>query len=435
MGLSIPVVPVPFWVDRKQKHIPWVTYSIIGICLAVYLSFWIGYSLSGGEEQKMTFVKGFVERMMLIYGTPRPLALFAHAFTHVSFMHLLGNMLLLWLVGSVLEESLGRPVFILFYLTSLAMSVLINGLIIYRFMPKEADIPNLGASGAIAGVMGLAAFRHYRLKVNTLPIFGFPIPIFPGVLLLPVWRPFWIPFWWYAVYFAAQEVWNGVSGVMESVLTNQGYATSGVAHWAHIGGLLMGVLAAFLLSSVKEGKREYTVEDTEKAVNGKASRYATQLDLEALLREKPNDPEIMEALAKLHAAQSQNDKARAYYLHIIAHHLREQDARRAGDAYLGMVTMLPPAPVDPRLQISAANALDSVGRFRYALAAYEDLVVNHPESIEAQFALLRGAQIRLGRLRDPVRAEWMLRTLLDDHPDSQWAPAARETLQKISRKI
>ncbi len=427
MGFPIPVSLLSFWVDRKRKHPPYATYTIIAICVLVYAFFWIqsiATALGGGDWQ--FFQQTYLTNNALVFSDPSILGFFMHAFTHISFYHLFFNMLELWLIGCILEDAIGTPLYVLFYFTSLIVAMLLTGLVMHLFVPDDLGVYNMGASGALSGVVGWAAFRHYRLRVLTLPAILIPLPFPPGMFILPVWKPFWMPFWISAGYFTVQEVWNGVAQIVSG-------ASSGVAHWAHLGGLLMGVAAACLFKSTKDEQYDYAVEDANRVISGRASRATVQQNLERLNRERPDDPQALEALAKLHTAQGRVDDARQCYIGAINNYLRAHDNRAAADAYMQMVLALPPTALDPRLQIGVGNALEAIGRYRDALMAYEEVIENHPTSDEAQTALLRGAQLRLRHLNDPVQAEWMLRALIEDHPASPWVPVARQRLQEMGK--
>jgi membrane associated rhomboid family serine protease len=418
MEFPIPVTPLPFNVDRKLKRIPYATYTILGINIIIFVFYWfmVFWNAFSGNDVGF-FAETFRRNNAFVFAEPNLLALFMHAFMHVDFFHILGNMLLLWLVGKVLEDSIGTPLFVLFYFTSLLVALLINWGITAAFVPSHMQYYNLGASGAVSGVLGLAAFRNYRLKVRTIPLlFG----------LIPIWKPFWLPYWSFAAYFALSETWDGLA----EIITGR---SGGVAHWAHIGGLIMGVLAAFMFRSAQDEQYDYAMEDASKAVAGKASQSATKQNLERLNRERPDDPGVLEGLAKLHTAQGQIDDARGSYIKAIHAYLRQHENQRAADAYMNMVLTLPPTTLDPRLQIGVGNALEAIARYQDALMAYEEVIENHPASDEAQTALLRGAQLRMRHLNDPIRAEWMLRMLIEDHPASPWVPMARQRLQELGK--
>jgi membrane associated rhomboid family serine protease len=154
---------------------------------------------------------------------PQVSHLFTSMFLHGSWMHLLGNMWFLWLFGNNVEDSTGRPRFVVFYLASGLVAAL--GQVITN--PASA-IPMVGASGAISGVMGGYLVLFPRVRVFCLIILGF----FVTSVALPAWM---MLVYWLAIQF--------VSG-----LAAFGGDVGGVAFWAHVGGFVAGVVLVKLFA-------------------------------------------------------------------------------------------------------------------------------------------------------------------------------------------
>ncbi|MBY0507058.1 MAG: rhomboid family intramembrane serine protease [Bryobacteraceae bacterium] len=146
--------------------------------------------------------------------------LFTSMFLHGGFMHLIGNMWFLWIYGDNVEDVLGRGKYLLFYL-----ACGIAGSLIQIAADPNSTIPNIGASGAIAGVMGayLLKFPHARI-LTLIPLF-----VFFFTQELPA---FIILIYWFVLQF-----FSGVGSLAESTT-----ATGGIAFFAHVGGFLMGML-------------------------------------------------------------------------------------------------------------------------------------------------------------------------------------------------
>jgi membrane associated rhomboid family serine protease len=154
----------------------------------------------------------------------RFLGLFTSMFLHGSWFHLLGNMLFLWVFGNNIEDRLGRIRFLPFYLICGALAGLSQAL-----TDTNSDVPLIGASGAIAGILGAYLLLFPRAMVWSwiFPIFVLPIPAF---LVLIFW-------------FVYQFVY--AAGV--------GEVGAGVAYWAHVGGFLAGLI---LIRPFLLGRRE-----------------------------------------------------------------------------------------------------------------------------------------------------------------------------------
>jgi membrane associated rhomboid family serine protease len=156
-------------------------------------------------------------------GTPTPfwLTLFTSMFLHGGWAHILGNMVFLWVFGGHIERSMGHLRYLVFYLLcGLGASVLEIA------TAANSNVPGLGASGAIAGV--LAA---YLLLYPTSTVRGL-LPI--SWVLIPVWLPAWVLI---VGWFLLQLI----SGIA-SLSPDTGAAAGGVAYWAHVGGFLTGAV-------------------------------------------------------------------------------------------------------------------------------------------------------------------------------------------------
>ena len=151
---------------------------------------------------------------------PTWLTVLTSMFMHGGLLHLGGNMLFLWIFGNNIEDSMGRLRFIVFYLlggiAALAAQTLVD---------PNAAVPTIGASGAVAGVLGAYAVLYPRARVITavLIIFFFTLIELPAVVVLGLW-------FLMQLFFGTAELGNPVGG------------GGGVAYFAHIGGFLFGLL-------------------------------------------------------------------------------------------------------------------------------------------------------------------------------------------------
>ena len=151
---------------------------------------------------------------------PTWLTILTSMFMHGGLLHLGGNMLFLWIFGNNIEDSMGRPRFVVFYLLGGAVALLAQTLI-----EPNAAVPTIGASGAVAAVLGGYALLYPRARVVTVIfiVFFFTILTLPALLVLGAW-------------FVLQAL-NGVGSLAQPV--GEG---GGVAYFAHIGGFLFGLL-------------------------------------------------------------------------------------------------------------------------------------------------------------------------------------------------
>jgi membrane associated rhomboid family serine protease len=154
------------------------------------------------------------------------LTVFTSMFMHAGWSHLFGNMLFLWVFGQAIESAFGSRMYTLFYLVCGVAANMAQYLV-----DPSSTVPNLGASGAIAGVMGgyLALY-----PASTIDLFVWPLSLFTG-------RDIRVPAWLMLGLWFAVQVILGQSGMAAA-----GEA-GGVAYWAHIGGFITGLVLALLV--------------------------------------------------------------------------------------------------------------------------------------------------------------------------------------------
>ena len=215
---------IPLRDSVRTRHFPLVNTLLMVINVAAFV---VTVFLS--EPDRVAFLGTFTlvpERFspayLAAYGYWPLATLWTSAFLHGSALHILGNMLYLWIFGDNIEDRLGRWGYLFFYLLSAALSGLIHVV-----ASSGSRIPTLGASGAVAGVLGAYLVTYPRAAVLTL----IPLGIFVPAVRIPAWV--YLPVW-----FLIQ--------VASGFATLRG-APPGVAWWAHVGGFGAGVVLIRLL--------------------------------------------------------------------------------------------------------------------------------------------------------------------------------------------
>lgn len=198
--------------DSGQRTIPLVAYALIALNIFVFF-----IEMSGGEAfiMKWAFVPSrFLGNPLTDFAT-----LFTSMFMHAGWLHLGSNMLYLWIFGNNVEDRFGHGTFILFYLlcglgaTFAQLAVSMN-----------STVPNLGASGAIAGVLGAYILLFPQGSVRVLQ--GQRVVQMPALIVIG----FWI----------VLQLFSGIGSIADTA------DTGGVAYMAHIGGFVAGFVLTFL---------------------------------------------------------------------------------------------------------------------------------------------------------------------------------------------
>ena len=200
--------------DNPTKTKPIITIGIIIFCITIFL-----YQFSLIDTKNFEIINNFgmkpkdllSSNSISVYFT-----LFSSMFLHGGFMHLIGNMLFLWIYGNNIEDAMGHYKFLLFYITcGLAAAFL------QAFVAPNSDIPMIGASGAVSGVLSAYLLLYPRARVHTLIFVFFFITVIriPAGILIIIWL---------------------VTQVFNAILVDSN--SPGVAWFAHIGGFIMGIL-------------------------------------------------------------------------------------------------------------------------------------------------------------------------------------------------
>ena len=212
MGGMIPLLDA----SRRPRRFAAVTATIIAVNALVFL-----LELTGGDA----FVKQWSVVPADIVAGRHWITILTAMFMHGGWMHILGNMVFLWAFGPEVEDAMGPPRYLVFYL----LSGLVASLAQIVAMPGST-VPNLGASGAIAGVMGAFLITYPRDQIKTVILFGWfaRITFIPAALLIGLW--FLI------------QLFSQVGAVAE-------VDTGGVAYVAHVGGFIFGAATARIFES------------------------------------------------------------------------------------------------------------------------------------------------------------------------------------------
>ena len=212
---------IPLKDDNPTHRTPFVSYTILGLCVATFL--W-QVSLGPREGQLVVYALGMIPAVLLGQATlppevamvPPAGTLITSMFLHGGWLHLLGNMLYLWIFADNVEDAMGHSRFVVFYVVCGVAAALAQ-----TALDPSSEVPMVGASGAISGVLGAYLLLHPKAHVLVLIPLGFLTQLvrLPALFVLLLW-------------FGLQLFQQLMAG------TGQG---GGVAFMAHIGGFVAGM--------------------------------------------------------------------------------------------------------------------------------------------------------------------------------------------------
>jgi membrane associated rhomboid family serine protease len=223
---------IPVGDENEQSGPALVTLTLLALNLVAFFA-----QILLGEA--FTYAYSFVPAELSLFLLGRApadvlLTLFTAMFLHASIGHLLGNLIFLWVFGDNVEHRLGSGLFLLFYLGCGLAATFTQYL-----MDPTTTIPNLGASGAISGVLG-AYFVLF--PSNLVRVFVWPVSLFLGPVQLPalVMLGFWF----------VMQLWGGVDQIGQ-------LSSGGVAFWAHVGGFVAGMALGVPFRARRRIRRVY----------------------------------------------------------------------------------------------------------------------------------------------------------------------------------
>jgi membrane associated rhomboid family serine protease len=206
--------------DSSNRTIPYVTYGLIALNVVFFL-----LELSSGDAFLMKWA--FVPSRFLANPSGDFLTLFTSIFMHAGWVHLGGNMLYLWIFGDNVEDRFGHVKFIIFYLLCGLAATFAQ-----LAFNTTSSIPNLGASGAIAGVLGAYILLFPQGKVRVLQ--GQQVIQVSALIVIGLW--------------IVLQFFSGIGSIANTA------DTGGVAYMAHIGGFLAGIVLTFLFRGSGQGR-------------------------------------------------------------------------------------------------------------------------------------------------------------------------------------
>jgi len=399
---------VPFRTDRPRLRPAYLTAILIAVNVLAYLAWaiqgWcIPASASSGSYPEAIASFG-------LWGTHlKPLAFVTHLFIHTDPLHLAGNMLFLWIFGSLIEDAIRPWGLAALYLGGGIVAAWVH-LSLSTALGYDANVPLVGASGSIAAIMGLFMVRFFRTRVELFCWFGW------------LRRRLWVRSAWALLYWIGLETAGGLMDAFSD-------GGDGISHWAHLGGFAAGAAIAPLLGSLAAARSEYVTDDPVANLEavGQAERIA---EAEKALKASPNDVRLLYWLAQAYRRSGQDRKATAAYRHCLKCHAERGRLKRAAEIYLELVKTGESAELSPVLLFQIAELLEP-DHAAEAAQIYRTLATRYPTRCEAQQSLQRLGILCTERLDRPDEARHCFNELIRRYPDSAQAIDARRAMQNV----
>ena len=329
-----------------------------------------------------------VEQYAFIPAHPRPISYLTANFLHGGWLHLIGNMWFLWLAGFVLEDVWGRWLYSLFYLVAGAAA-----LQFWAWSNPGSITPTLGASGAVAALMGAFLVRFPKMKIEMAWLLMFKFYRFKAAA-------YWLlPLWLFIEIF-----YGSLSG-----------SSGSVAHWAHVGGFLFGALVAVAIQhSGLEQRASQAIEEKVGWTNEPELEQASALMEHGQLGEaltvltnyvadKPNSLDAWNLLRQIHTRQNNTKDYLEATVKTCSLHVRAHEIEAAFQDYAEFVdaggSKMPAVP-----WLELCKGAEEMQDFERAFTEYQHLAQTYSAERQGLTAQLSAARLCLKRLNRPQDA-------------------------------
>jgi membrane associated rhomboid family serine protease len=342
------------------------------------------------DELKSSVLRNYA----YVPAAPHAISYFTSLFLHGGWLHLIFNMWFLWLAGTILEDTWGRAIYPAFYLLCGLLATVVHGVV-----NAGSTVPALGASGAIAGLMGAFLMRFPKTKIRMMWMFFFGFRMWrykfdaPAFALLPLWL--------------GQELLSGL-------FTGE---SGGVAHWAHIGGFVAGALLALALRSTGleqkadeaiEAKVTWTAGEDLVAATDAIEKNDVDGALEALkkhLAQKPDDTEAQNILLNLYWKKQDMTAYKEQLATVCRAHVNARELDRAWERYQDYVNA-GGEKLHKAVWMELCRYQESRQDWECAATEYQKVAQAYPNDRVSVTALVAAAKIygkQLYRMNEAVR--------------------------------
>lgn len=404
-----PLLPifVPLGINRRQRRWPYVTWGLIAANVLVYV---YALALGPANYHNLTLRYGFIP------DHPTFVSLFSCQFLHAGGLHLLGNMVFLLVFGACVEDALGPALFLLFYL--------IGGLsadYLHAAMAQLSGISTgqacIGASGAVAALMGLSAIRFRKYDVRLwylLVVFFLIVPrIYTGVFRLRCWLATGI--------WALLELGPAVS----SIFSRWG---DPVAHWAHLGGFGLGLAVSLVFGFAREGADEHVLEEAERAP------LTNFPEIARLVETDPGNAAGWLLYARSRTKSGHHEEAREAYIKALEIFAAERKTAEVAQVYAELNQRLNPFGINRETFMQVGVLTDEGGFPELALHAYTCAARLDRQAPEAATAMLKAGRLSLERGDYEQAATWF-RAFLKYHSGSEWVEMIKGMLADAESRL
>ena len=341
-----------------------------------------------------------------------------HAFVHLSWMHLIGNMLYLVIFGRPLEDRLGPGRFFAVFALSAIAGAYTHLALARHFMPSLLGNAVGGASGATSGLLGAFMVRFYYSRIKVAYWVFMPLQVVNKAGKTTVPAILAVMFWF---------IYQGVYTVMQF-----GTGSVAVAYGVHIGGFVCGMAVALMLGASKAARRERHLVKARVHFQN-ADWFSSQGEYLNYLEYSPFDPEARAEAARAFLCTNEWAVAADHFAIAVQLLKRKGEKERAEEIFLQAVRNIHLFKLEESEYLEMAFGVERSLKFYRASEVYENFLNIYPLSKDIPLILLRLAGIYKGRMEKPVKAIEYYKKIISEYPTSEWIGFAGLELEKLRK--
>ncbi len=397
---------IPVGIDAKLRKFPIMTYFFSLLCVTVFIV-------------NRYFADLFpLDIFNLIYSheDANLLSMIASAFVHFGYVHLIGNLVYLFVFGRYIEDRMGAFLYTLLFISSSAVGNALQGQFNLQVL-HNGYIGIIGASGAVAGILGVYTVRFYSSRMRIAYWVFMPLQAYtrmgrveiPALLAVALW-------------FVLQTV----QGMLQA-----GGISMNVAYVTHLSGFLWGMGVAVVLGEHRRAVVENLWRRAQRYLE-KGEAFAAQGELIKYIALKPDDDNAHPVLARAMAMSGDKNGALQNYRkaceQLLASKKRGAAERLFGEALRGF----PDFTISPEAHLNLAFGLERNLKPKLATKAYENFGLRYPIHKEAPFSILRRANLLWNTFGKKDEAVSCYRDLIRRYPEDEWVDFAKEQVRLFS---
>ena len=398
------LIPVRIHVDYREDY-P-VTLALIGINLLAL----IPVLLTSCEAKMALFLN-----WGLVPSTPHPHNFITHMFIHGGILHFVFNMLFLWLFGKVVESIFGHYRFLLFYFGG-GVTAALTHMAICHLTGAGLDIPMVGASGAIAAVLGVFLIRYYFVKIEMR----------------------WFLFFFFRIYTFHLKAWVFLLGLWFIPQLLFGLLTLGwftpVAYWAHIGGFVFGAMLGLQMNLLKEAKSEVLYLKAQGASwSGDGN---SRIHLKQSIGASPKNTKPRFELAQSYITAGKFDEAVEEYVeafNVLYKHGEMEEALRVYD--MAFALKHDELVLSEDMEFEIANQCSKYANYELAFQIFQKLHRLRPEHPKTEQILAKLVSLSANKLGEHQEACVYFEELESKYPYSKYIQMLQWEMNRIKDQL